>query len=191
MKKCAYCENEFESSVKRIYCCKQCGKYYHRDKHLQKRRSDQKYREKINEYERERVKKSGRKRDRKKHAEEEKIRYRRKNKIITDFDLKCAPKGSGCITKAGYKRIIRHDHPNSASAGAIFEHVFIMSEFLKRPLFKHERVHHKNGIRTDNRIENLELWSKSQPYGQRVEDKVKWCIDYLNQYDYEVKKKQS
>lgn len=94
-------------------------------------------------------------------------------------------KGSGYITSQGYK-IISRKHPNASKRGQILEHVLIMSEHLKRPLFKHETVHHKNGIRDDNRIENLELMSFSHPFGQRVEDKIDWCKEFLEQYGFKV-----
>lgn len=47
-------------------------------------------------------------------------------------------------------------------------------------------VSDSNGIRDDNRIENLELWHKGQPPGQRVKDKIEWCIEFLNGYGYKV-----
>lgn len=85
--------------------------------------------------------------------------------------------GNGYVKLSGHR-----EHPNSHKDGGIFEHVFVMSNYLGRPLLPHENVHHINGVRDDNRIENLELWSKSQPAGQRVEDKLKWCREFLAQY---------
>lgn len=99
-------------------------------------------------------------------------------------------KGAGSTTSQGY-RVISANHPNAKSRGKngkgqILEHKFIMSNHIGRPLHDHETVHHKNGIRNDNRIENLELWSHSHPFGQRVEDKISWAKQFLNEYGYDV-----
>lgn len=86
----------------------------------------------------------------------------------------------------GYLRVYSPEHPNADVNGSLPLHVYLMAESIGRPLLSGETVHHKNGVRDDNRMENLELWSKSHPPGQRVEDMIKFCIDYLRLYKPEV-----
>jgi hypothetical protein len=63
------------------------------------------------------------------------------------------------------------------------EHRVIMEQILGRDLMKGENVHHINGVRDDNRPENLELWTTVQPSGQRVRDKIEWAKAFLAQYE--------
>ena len=82
----------------------------------------------------------------------------------------------------GYRCRYDPSHPNANKAGVIAVHTIVMAEILGRPLVPGENVHHINGVRDDNRPENLELWNESQPAGQRVEDKVAWAVQMLELY---------
>jgi hypothetical protein len=68
----------------------------------------------------------------------------------------------------------------------ILEHRWVMEQHMGRKLFRDENVHHKNGVRDDNRVRNLELWSTWQPKGQRVKDKITWARELLARYEKEA-----
>lgn len=61
------------------------------------------------------------------------------------------------------------------------EHRVVWEE-IHGPLLPGQNIHHKNGVRHDNRPENLELWDTTQPKGQRVEDKLAFAREMFERY---------
>ena len=60
----------------------------------------------------------------------------------------------------------------------IFQHRYVVEQHLGRPLLPEENIHHMNGIRHDNRLENLEIWLTRQPSGQRVSDLIAFVVEH-------------
>lgn len=70
----------------------------------------------------------------------------------------------------------------SVDGRKVAEHRYVMEQRIGRPLQPYEHVHHINGVRNDNRPENLELWLVHHPAGQRMIDKVEWAHELLEEY---------
>lgn len=88
------------------------------------------------------------------------------------------------VTKDGYITVfVGVDHPMAYASGYIQQHRLVMAEIIGRPLLPNENVHHINGNRQDNRPENLELWVKSQPSGQRAIDLLDWAREIVARYE--------
>lgn len=84
--------------------------------------------------------------------------------------LKRSPNGQRSALRAG-------GYVALPGATGFAEHRVVMEVVLGRKLEKFESVHHKNGIKSDNRPENLELWTRPQPSGQRPEDLAEWVAE--------------
>ena len=84
-------------------------------------------------------------------------------------------KGGRTQRHDGYVAVlIDHGDPMAAmrnSTGYALEHRLVMARSLGRVLERHETVHHINGDRQDNRIENLELWHSRHPRGERASER--------------------
>jgi hypothetical protein len=115
---------------------------------------------------------------------------RRREFGIPAFRLGALTRGRIVDNHSGYVLLkIGSDDPLVAVArsdGYVLEHRIVVARSLGRPLTRDEIVHHKNGVKDDNRLDNLELWTRAHPDGQRVEDVFDWAVAFVERYALEV-----
>lgn len=107
-------------------------------------------------------------------------------KVCTRFDMEFNANWKGGRTRhvRGYiaVRVAAHPRVGDSSHGYVFEHILVMEELLGRYLLPDESVHHRNGVRSDNRPENLELWVRPHPPGIRADDALAWAQEIVRRY---------
>ena len=70
-------------------------------------------------------------------------------------------RGTGRMLKNGYVYVLTKGHPKADRYGYVVEHRLVAKKF-SGALHDHEDVHHVNGIKIDNRWENLMIFSRSE-----------------------------
>lgn len=83
-------------------------------------------------------------------------------KCINNGKFSAMWKGGKYSETQGYIRVKQRNHPYADKQGYVLEHRLAMKKYLKRYLLPDETIHHKNHIKTDNRIENLEIFNASE-----------------------------
>lgn len=113
------------------------------------------------------------------------------------FECQTAWRDANCtrryVNSEGYVEIISRDVTSEGyvrvnlgsgryGRGRVKEHRYVMEQHIGRRLLPDETVHHINGNKTDNRLENLELWASKHPKGQRIPDLVEYAVEILRRY---------
>src|SRR5580765_1400667 len=101
--------------------------------------------------------------------------YQRFKKYGDPLILQIGEQGTGHVDASGYRRF-------RVNGKMAMEHRLVMERHLGRSLLPSETVHHKNGDKLDNRLENLELWSSQHSRGQRVEDLLAFAKEIIDLY---------
>lgn len=117
------------------------------------------------------------------------LRFMRHGNYEINPNWSVLKKGKPSKNTYGYMRI-------NIDGKRVLEHRHIMEKFLGRPLNKDERVHHKNHIRDDNRIENLvlcatnsehmkkhhkDMWKKRKVGGEYTANTIKSIMNRLSE----------
>ena len=84
-------------------------------------------------------------------------------------------RGGGYINAGGYRYLKSPKHPFKNKVGYVAEHRLIMEKYLDRYLERSEFVHHKNGDKLDNRLENLQIISNQKEHSDQHRRKSKCC----------------
>lgn len=190
--KCKYCKKEIVKThkTKTTFCSISCSKRYYWGL------SNSPYRTKeyitnlsLKTKERWKIKGHPKGMKGKKHSEETKIKLKEKRKFRVGDK---APSWKGGKQKIhGYIKIHNPTHPYCDSKGYVFEHRLVMEKKLGRYLKRNEIPHHINGIRDDNRSENLvvllvnkhsSLHATNQ-FKNQVEEKKKIVLDLFSRYN--------
>ncbi|MCA1711009.1 MAG: HNH endonuclease [Actinobacteria bacterium] len=113
-------------------------------------------------------------------------RVRLTGELQPEQPLRPAP--TGAHHSHGYRRVAvpAEDRWLVDGASVAPEHRLVLARQLRRPLRADESVHHRNGVRDDNRPENLELWSRFQPTGARVADLLAYAWELIHRHEPEA-----
>lgn len=91
-------------------------------------------------------------------------------------------KGGRLKHSGGYTKVMHKGHSRADNKGYVLEHVLVWEEANGHSLPKGATLHHINGIRNDNRIENLEVWTGKHPMGVRIKDMMDFCTNFQRKH---------